>query len=48
MQNALHSVLLLELLKNHRWERCGFLRPPSRVLLLETVEDPGEHIVQLW
>ena len=46
VQNTLYSVLLLELLENHRWECCSFLRPSSRVLLLETVEDPGEHIVQ--
>jgi len=47
-QNILHSILLLNLLENHRRERCGFLRPSSRVLLFEIVENLGEHIVQLW
>ena len=44
----LHSVLLLELLENHRREGPCFLRPPGRVLLFETVKDPDKHIVQLW
>jgi hypothetical protein len=47
-QNTLNSVLLLELLKDHRWKRRSFLRPSSRVLLFETVKDPGEHLAQLW
>lgn len=45
--NILHSVLLLELLEDD-WRECSsLLRPSGRVLLLETVEYPGEHVVQL-